>query len=98
MTYDEENHVGISSASILNHPYPEACQYFLPVLVLVDEKHWTTGVHCTFQTTQLYRSCIIDFYSIILHVSAVCFSPHQVGVLVHKKSKKGEACPHIQWE
>jgi len=75
MTYDEGNHVCISSASILIHSYPKACQYFLPVLVLVAEKHWTIGVYFTFRTTQLYRSCILTFiplyYMLQLSVSSI---------------------------
>jgi len=30
-----------------------------------------------------------DVYSVLLHVSALYFSHHQVGILVHKKSKRG---------
>ena len=31
----------------------------------------------------------IGFYLYLLHVSAVYFSHRQIGILVHKKSKKG---------
>jgi len=75
ITYDEENHVCISSASILIHSYPKACQYFLPVLMLVAEKHWTTGVYFTLHTTRLYRSCILTsiqlYYMFQLSVSLI---------------------------
>lgn len=32
----------------------------------------------------------IDFYLVLLEVLAVSFSQRQVGILVHKKSKRGE--------
>jgi len=38
-----------------------------------------------------------DFYSNLLHVSAVYFSHHQTGVLVHTQNKKGEAFPYKHW-
>lgn len=44
------------------------------------------GVYFTFRTTQIYRFC-----SGLLHVSAVRIGHHQVGMLVHKKSKQGRS-------
>jgi len=32
-----------------------------------------------------------DFYAILLYVLAAYFSHHQVGILVHKKSKEGDS-------
>lgn len=42
----------------------------------------------TFRTIQLCTSCIFDFYSVLLHTSIVCFIHLQVGILLHKKSKR----------
>ena len=42
------------------------------------------------------RNCIdtvFDFYSFLLHVSGVFFSDRQEGILVHRKTEKGEAPP-----
>jgi len=39
----------------------------------------------------------IDFYSIVLRASAVYSNHHQVGILVHKNSKRGEASLKKQW-
>jgi hypothetical protein len=57
--------------------------YQASVSFLFEQRNYTDLVHC--------------FYSIVLGVSAVYCSCHQVGILVHKKSKRGEASPFKQW-
>lgn len=44
-----------------------------------------------------YTDLVDCFYSIVLGVSAVYCSRHQVGILVHKQSKRGEAPPYKHW-
>jgi hypothetical protein len=44
-----------------------------------------------------HNTDLVFFYSILLDVSAFYFSQHQVGILVHKKSKREETSPYKQW-
>ena len=41
----------------------------------------------TFQTTQLFTSCIFDFYSILLHIPAAYFSDRQCEYWLTKRVK-----------
>jgi len=40
---------------------------------------------------------VLVLYLVLLHVSAVYFSQHQVGIMIHKKGKRGETSPHTWW-
>lgn len=53
-----------------------------------------TRCYFTIRKTQLHRSCESGFYLILLHVSAVHNSHHQVGHWFTQRVKKGEASPY----
>jgi len=52
------------------------------------------NVYFSFPNTTI--QVLYFFNSIMLHVSALYFS-HQVGILVHKKSKREETSPYKEW-
>jgi hypothetical protein len=52
---------------------------------------YQTSVYCYFWNNLTVQIFCIDFCSAVQHVSPVCFSHLQVGILVHRKSKRREA-------
>ena len=53
---------------------------------------YQTSVYCYFRNNTTVQILCVDFYLAVQHVSPVCFGHLQVGILVHGKSKRREAC------
>jgi len=63
---------------------------------LCNCNHCNYGVLST-DNTQLYKSNIVCFYLVLLHVSTVYVSHHQGGMRAQKEIKAGEAFHNRQW-
>ena len=57
------------------------------VHILIENTNLLTSLYLSFRTTQPYR-LYINFCLVLLLVSAICYSHHQVGILFHENSKK----------